>query len=158
MLVFSPAEDARVCGPDLPTEAVLLEARWDIAIADCEDMETFTTVAENADLMTVEKLRPDFAGKIRYTAHLDGAEDIKRIELKGVGDTALLAVNGKTVARRICAPFTFRTDGLWREGTNTVEITVSTTLGRKWPERFSACMVSNPPGLEGPVIAHRTKR
>ena len=158
VLVFSPAEDARVCGPDLPTEAVLLEARWDIAIADCEDMETFTTVAENADLMTVEKLRPDFAGKIRYTAHLDGAEDIKRIELKGVGDTALLAVNGKTVARRICAPFTFRTDGLWREGTNTVEITVSTTLGRKWPERFSACMVSNPPGLEGPVIAHRTKR
>ena len=33
--------------------------------------------------------------------------------------------------------------------------TVSTTLGRRVPDRFSACMVSNPPGLQGPVIVYR---
>ena len=28
-------------------------------------------------------------------------------------------------------------------------------LSRRQPDRFSACMVSNPPGLDGPVIIYR---
>ena len=98
---------------------------------------------------------PDFAGRVRYTCRLKGAGNIRQIELKGVGDTAVLTVNGKPAGRRICAPFLFRTEGLWKEGENTLAVTVSTTLTRRQPDRFSACMVSNPPGLEGPVIAYR---
>ncbi|MBQ3669044.1 MAG: hypothetical protein II920_07450 [Clostridia bacterium] len=132
-----------------------LRAKWEIALADCEDMDTFTVAAKDSELMTVEALKPDFAGKVRYTAHIDGAQGIKQIELKNVGDTALVMINGEEVARRICSPFVFRTAGHWREGENTLTIIVSTTLGRRQPERFSACMVSNPPGLDGPIIAYR---
>ena len=133
----------------------VLKARWNIAVADCKDMDMYSTIAEGTDLMTVEAIRPDFAGKIRYTASLEHVRDVRQIELKGVGDTAFVSINGRSAGNRICGPYLFRTEGLWNDGANTVEITVSTTLGRRQPDRFSACMVSNPPGLEGPVILYR---
>ncbi len=136
-------------------KAQTLNAKWDIALADCENMALYTPLCEGSDLMTVERLKPDFAGKVHYSAAIENARDIRRIELCGVGDTALVEINGRPVGRRICAPFLFDTEGLWQEGENTLTITVSTTLGRRVPDRFSACMVSNPPGLQGPVIGYR---
>ncbi|MBQ4452061.1 MAG: hypothetical protein II912_06785 [Clostridia bacterium] len=132
-----------------------LREKWEIAAADCTDMDAYTVLKEDSELTTIETLIPDFAGRVRYTCRLKGAEDIRQIELKGVGDTAVLTVNGKPAGRRICAPYLFRTEGLWQEGENTLAVTVSTTLTRRQPDRFSACMVSSPPGLEGPVIAYR---
>ncbi|MCR4622586.1 MAG: hypothetical protein K5663_10955 [Clostridiales bacterium] len=147
---------AAVCPKsELNLRAEALRAKWEIALADCEDMDTFVTVARDSELMAVETLRPGFAGKVRYTSYLSDAQDIKRVELKGVGDTAQLIINGRTVGRRICPPYSFLTKGLWQEGENTLTVLISTTLGGKQPDRFSDCMVSNPPGLEGPVIVYR---
>ncbi len=155
VLVFGSTETARGIAREQVLVPQELQARWEIALADCEDMGSYTVAAEDARLMTVEKLRPDFAGKVRYTARIADTNGVKRIELKGVGDTAELSVNGVSAGRRICGPYVFDTEGLWREGENTVTVTVSTTLGRKQSDRFSACMVSNPPGLDGPVIIYR---
>ena len=155
--VLAFGETGSACGsmPEEIRKPEQLTAKWEIAVADCEDMETWTVIARDAELKTVESDRANFAGKVRYTAILDHAWDIRQIELKGVGDTATLEINGRSAGRRICGPFLFRTEGMWQEGSNTVTVTVSTTLGRKLPERFSACMVSNPPGLDGPVLVYR---
>ena len=156
VLVFDTSESARpLTAPAKPLKPETLNAKWEIALADCEDLNTYVTAAESAGLTTVEDIKPDFAGRIRYTARLENAQDIKQLELKGVGDTALLEINGQLAGRRISGPFVFRTEGLWQAGVNTLTITVSTTLGRRHPERFSDCMVSNPPGLAGPVIVYR---
>ena len=155
VLVFDEMDEGESAQRELALKSEALQTKWDIAVADCEAMDTYTTVAKGVDLMTVESFRPDFAGRVRYTARLNNAQDIRQIELKGVGDTAVLEINGKTVGRRICGPFLFRTEGLWQEGVNTLTVTVSTTLGRRQPERFSVCMVSNPPGLDGSVIMYR---
>ncbi len=155
VFVFSDTESASASAPEEALKPEVLNIKWDIAAADCEDMNTYETLAEASELMTVEALRPDFAGKVRYSAVLDYARDIKQIELMGVGDTAELIINGKSAGRRICGPFRFSTEGLWQAGANTVTVVVSTTLGRRQPDRFSASMVSNPPGLSGPVIVYR---
>ena len=153
--MFGEAENPPAAAPEQALTPEALRAKWDISIAGCEDMDTYVTVATASDLMTVEAFRPDFAGKVRYSTVLNDAQDIKQIELLGVGDTAELMINGKPAGRRICGPFRFSAEGLWQAGANTVTIVVSTTLGRRQPDRFSACMVSNPPGLCGPVIVYR---
>ncbi len=155
VLVFGKSQDIRTETPKPALQAEALRAKWDIALADCENMELYATLCTGTELMTVERARPDFAGKMRYTTVLANAQDIKQIGLCGVGDTALVEINGKLVGRRICAPFLFDVRGLWQEGENTLSITVSTTLGRRVPDRFSACMTENPPGLQGPVIVYR---
>lgn len=155
VLVFEDTISPSAAVPEHALKPEALSSKWDIAIADCEDMDTYEALAEDSELMTVEVFRPDFAGKVRYSAVLDDVQDIKQIELQGVGDTAELIINGKSAGRRICGPFRFSTEGLWQAGANTVTIVISTTLGRRQPDRFSACMVSNPPGLGGPVIVYR---
>ena len=88
---------------------------------------------------------------------MNGSQSIRFVELDEVGDTAVVSVNGQCAGRRICPPYRFDTAGLWRDGVNTLEITVSTTLARRLRDRFSTYVAMNRPGLGGPVILGRAQ-
>lgn len=128
-----------------------LDARWRIELADCENLAHYELFKEDSALCTVEKARWDFAGRIRYTAHVSDMSTAAAIELENVGDSAQVLVNGHDVGRRICAPFRFDMDGLGQSGDNTIEIIVSTTLARRVRDRFSTFVAMNKPGLTGKV-------
>lgn len=135
--------------------AETLNARWTIELADCEDLTHYELMDNNSELRTVEKARWDFAGRIRYTAHVTDMSDVAAIELENVGDSAQVFVNGHDAGRRICAPFRFDTEGLGQAGDNTLEIVVSTTLARRVRDHFSLLVAMNRPGLTGNVTLWR---
>ena len=145
----SPAE------PALEPEA--LKALWKIETADCTDMTRYALLAENSPLRTVEKDIWDFAGRIRYTARLDNLENAAALELDEVGDSAQVYLNGQCAGHRICPPYRFDLSGLGKNGDNTLEIVVSTTLARRQRDQFSTFVAMNRPGLGGRITLWRKK-
>ena len=133
----------------------VLDAKWQIAAADCDKMDDYRIIAENASLRTIEKDIEDFAGRVRYTAKITDPGNIRKIVLENVGDTALVTINGQSAGRRICAPYAFNTDGMWKDGENEICIYVSTTLGKKQWDPFSSYLATNPPGLDGEIRIYR---
>ena len=156
VLVFD-GEGAAESAAEPALEAEALDALWTIETADCTDMTRYALLAENSPLRTVERDVWDFAGRIRYTAQLDDLENAAALELDEVGDSAQVYLNGQCAGHRICPPYRFDLSGLGKNGDNTLEIVVSTTLARRQRDQFSTFVAMNRPGLGGRITLWRKK-
>ena len=74
-----------------------------------------------------------------------------------MGDSAQVYLNGQCAGHRICPPYRFDLSGLGKNGDNTLEIVVSTTLARRQRDAFSTFVAMNRPGLGGRITLWRKK-
>ncbi len=154
---FSEAEWQSLERPCCPKEKEGLELSWKIELMEQGREEEFHPYLENASLsnITGKAGKQDFSGNIRYTARFElKREDSGRVflDLGEVGMTAKLALNGKELGQRICAPYRWDISGAVKDGENEIEIVVSNTLVHRVYEGLSTFMPVLPSGLIGPVV------
>ena len=129
-----------------------LPMSFEIAVKEEEDTD-FRVIAEQSapfDLSAPDRI-PDFSGKIRYRAEFTAADGYTVLDLGDVGEVAEVWLNGQQVGVRIDAPYKFDLRPALRSGTNHIEILVTSNLGHRRRDRFSAFIQIPPSGLIGPL-------
>jgi hypothetical protein len=133
-------------------KAVELTPEYDLALADCEDLNAFESVGHFDRFFNVTgpEFKPTFSGKMRYSFKIN-AENGENVvlDLGRVGSSARLVLNGKDMGVRFTAPFVFDVTDAIKEGENEVIVTVGNTLTQKVRDRFSFNMLLAPSGLLG---------
>ncbi|HEY0189203.1 MAG TPA: hypothetical protein VGC67_17080 [Cellulomonas sp.] len=116
------------------------------------DFGTETTLDALVPLETLPGL-DRFSGIARYRVPFEWAGPLAavRLELTGVPEAARVQLNAVRLGTRIGAPYVFdTTDGL-REGSNVLEIEVTSTLAREQQDFFSQYLLLEPTGLTGSI-------
>lgn len=96
--------------------------------------------------------QPVFAGTARFVVSTDLENGKYLVKLIGAAGDAVLAVNGKTVGRRICKPYVYDISDFVQKGENRFRIDLSDTLGGSIADRFSCYSAIGPLGLESVEI------
>ena len=96
--------------------------------------------------------QPVFAGTARFVVSTDLENGKYLVKLIGAAGDAVLAVNGKTVGRRICKPYVYDISDFVQKGENRFCIDLSDTLGGSIADRFSCYSAIGPLGLESVEI------
>ena len=96
--------------------------------------------------------QPVFAGTARFVVSTDLENGKYLVKLIGAAGDAVLAVNGKTVGRRICKPYVYDISDCVQKGENRFCIDLSDTLGGSIADRFSCYSAIGPLGLESVEI------
>ena len=129
-----------------------LPMSFEIAVKEEEDTDFRVIAGQSApfDLSAPDRI-PDFSGKIRYRAEFTAADGYTVLDLGDVGEVAEVWLNGQQVGVRIDAPYKFDLRPALRSGTNHIEILVTSNLGHRRRDRFSAFIQIPPSGLIGPL-------
>ena len=136
-----------------------LSLTWDIAIAEEKELPVFTPYKSGVEQLFNINGRdelPSFAGHIRYTAAAElTKKDGRRLllDLGDAGESVTLNVNGVHVGDRIVPPYRFDITDAAVNGTNEIEVIVTTHLGYKMRDKFSRYLLMEPTGLLGSVKA-----
>ena len=143
--------------PHPATRTRELRPRFEIFVADCEDLDSFRplcTTDELFDLAAPDRT-PDFAGKARYAFAADfSADDLAidwTLDLGRVGQTARLFVNGADAGIRVAPPYRFALSGRLVAGRNEFVVETASTLARKLKDDLSFFLPIPPEGLLGPI-------
>ena len=96
--------------------------------------------------------QPVFAGTARFVVSTDLENGKYLVKLIGAAGDAVLAVNGKTVGRRICKPYVYDISDFVQKGENRFCIDLSDTLCGSIADRFSCYSAIGPLGLESVEI------
>ena len=143
--------------PHPATRTRELRPRFEISVADCENLDAFRPLCatdELFDLAAPDRM-PDFAGKARYAFAADfTADDLASdwtLDLGRAGQTARLFVNGADAGIRVAPPYRFRLDGLLRKGANELVVETAGTLARRIRDDLSFFLALLPEGLLGPL-------
>ena len=143
--------------PHPATRTRELRPRFEVSVADCEDLDTFRplcTTDELFDLAAPDRM-PDFAGKARYAFAADfSADDLASdwtLDLGRVGQTARLFVNGADAGIRVAPPYRFSLRGRLVAGRNEFVVETASTLARKLKDDLSFFLPIPPEGLLGPI-------
>ncbi len=154
VVLFSAAEEEvrDLLTPDSPAAETApetdLSAGWELTVAPASDNPVFRRAEELAGetpggtreslfppsepLRPVSDALPRFSGFMRYRREIEirnpGAFYI--LEAEHIGEAARVLVNGEEADFRLCPPYRFEIDGLFRKGTNVLEVEAVNT-----PER-----------------------
>lgn len=168
---LAPYESMVVCWPKqpLPLEAERnfnqnlalvnssqLKGPFGLSFCKQEDYPRFCGDMVLEHLVPMQKLegKEDFTGVIRYqtTFVLDQLTTAAKLVLDTVYEGARISVNGSAQSIRICPPYTFDISDAVKEGTNTLEIEVTTTLAREQKDWLSQYMLLEPAGITNAII------
>ena len=143
--------------PHPATRTRELRPRFEISVADCEDLGSFRplcTTDELFDLAAPDRT-PDFAGKARYAFAAEFSDDDLasdwKLDLGRVGQTARLFVNGADAGIRVAPPYRFSLRGRLVAGRNEFVVETASTLARKLKDDLSFFLPIPPEGLLGPI-------
>ena len=95
---------------------------------------------------------PTFSGVIRYAFSCKLPENIKKLRLERVGETARLFVNGIACGSAARSPYIFYVDTALKAGENHFVIEVAVNQGYGRQDRFSLNSVLPPMGLFGNIM------
>lgn len=135
---------------EIVEETVLETFRIDLQRTGEQEFETYRMQSGLFDLTGPEGI-PDFAGKIRYRARMEGKRGRAVLELGAVGETAAVWLNGQALGVRICRPYRFRLDQALQDGENELEIQVINSPAYFERDGLSKKMMLSASGLLGPV-------
>ena len=135
---------------EIVEETVLETFRIDLQRTGEQEFETYRMKSGLFDLTGPEGI-PDFAGKIRYRARMEGKRGRAVLELGAVGETAAVWLNGQALGVRICRPYRFRLDQALQDGENELEIQVINSPAYFERDGLSKKMMLSASGLLGPV-------
>lgn len=127
-----------------------------VELAEADDLQHFTLLQEGvkADaLFNITSLdcKPNFSGKIRYTAVFDSSalpstEEIA-LDLVDAGTACKLSLNGENLGIRVTKPYLYDLSNHIKEGKNELVIEVSNTLANKIRDNLSSYMAIRAAGL-----------
>jgi hypothetical protein len=147
--------------PPSPTESEFMEEQeisspWEVLLATAQEYPDFSgwkTLDSLINLSLPEYL-PDFCGTISYkTSFMLDDNNYKELylDMGEVYETAEVYINRKSAGVCLSAPYRLNIKEWIQVGENDLEIHVTTTLARAYPDRFSITTVQDPAGLLGPV-------
>ena len=129
-----------------------LPLSFEIAVKEEEDTD-FRVIAQESPLfdLSAPDRMPHFSGKIRYRARFTAKDGYSVLDLGDVGEVAEVWLNGQHVGARIDAPYKFDLRPALLPDGNRLEIVVTSNLGHRRRDRFSAFIPIPPSGLIGPL-------
>jgi len=143
-----PVPSDRTEKPPVPTKKQAITGPWQVA--DVQGRVVGNTLGNWLDSPGMEK----FAGMLIYRTafRIDGAIEAPcTLDLGGVGDWAVVRLNGHDLGPRFWAPFVWDVSTVVRTGQNELAVEVTNSLANRYDPKQR-----RPSGLFGPVvIAHR---
>lgn len=137
-----------------------LNIPFDVSISEKSPYNEFEflTVVDRPININSSEFKPDFSGKIKYAGkfYLEKRGDYL-IDLKDVGETAEVFVNGKFVGLRVAKPFVFDISEYTVDGENLIEIIVANTLAPRLKDEFSKFSVLSASGLREQIVMYKKK-
>ena len=131
---------------------------WEVTFSEVGETvyRPLSRVEEGASFpdLTDWAVERQFCGTLRYETKIDSAKPCtESLRLPAAVDAAEVFVNGKSVGKRIGAPYCYPLP--LREGENTVEIVLSTTPVYLTPDPRSAFTILPPLGIAEPPLRCR---
>lgn len=137
---------------DLQWTVIPEDTSISMTLRGCTQKEWNAPVSmQAAELRNLAPEMPYFAGTLKYTLTLNTQKPVSYLDLGTVGETAAVTVNGIDCGVLVSAPFRFQVTDAWKEGENTVEITVASNYGYLKRDAFSKFITLPPTGLVGPI-------
>lgn len=130
-----------------------IEKGWKLSFASALDYPSFSGGVEINRLIDISRMKPSFAGTIRYEAKLRVepalARDLASLELDEAYESVELWLNGVALGSRICPPYRFPVGDALKPGANDIRIEVTTNLAREQSDFFSGGLALEPVGFIG---------
>ena len=146
---------------DKPEWEQILTPSYKLSLADYRSLSHFEDYGYFNEFfnITSSEIKPDFAGKMRYTFDFYVKKDgrITYLDLGYVGQNATLFINEKDIGIRISPPYRFDITDALKDGKNHAVITVSNTLVRISRDFLSKNLQLSPSGLIGDVKLIKAK-
>ncbi len=135
-----------------PSRAEILQSPWTLALKRFDEDE-FSAPKPIARLYNITGMdgNDTFSGFMRYETAFAAKAGAVGIDLGIVGECCDICINGEKIATLYDAPYTVLREGLFREGENTLSVTVSNSLVHAVPDPFSRFVQIPPSGLLGEV-------
>ena len=156
LFVFGDTESSSFPEPIRWNIAKPADLHFKIELADADDLCRYVLLKEDvpADrLFNITSLscRPNFSGKIRYTAQMHSKDlpdpRVCAIDLHQVGSSVRLFLNGQDLGVKLTAPFIYDLTTALQDGINELVIEVSNTLANKLCDPLSAFLAIPASGL-----------
>lgn len=147
VLAIDPAQPAAIAKPVQPAgsspQSLALDGSWQLTDTAGKELG-----GQLGDWREIADLK-DFAGTIRYQTAFDVEIQAGRhyeLDLGGVGDWAVVRLNGHEIVPRFWAPYALNVTEAIRDGRNELSVEVTNS----WANRYTPKQ-SRPSGLFGPV-------
>jgi len=162
LIVFDRAKSGKrfVANDPAGSTEIVLEGPWQLALHHVNGTEKTLSLDHLTDLTDVEGCK-DFAGTITYqiTTDIGKPSEHTWLNLGHINDISELTVNGQAAGTRWYGRHLYDISRLVRQGSNTIRIRITTTLGaytkslkeNKAAQEWSWGRVPRPMGLAQPV-------
>ncbi len=129
-----------------------VNAKFTTELYSYEDMTKLVSSYEQSDLKAVSTSNPTFSGKIVYKAKINlEKKDKQFIRFEGVGENAIVYLNGVNCGNAVCKPFVYDITESAKEGENELRVEVFTTLANSFRDPVSMYIPMAPTGIYGKV-------
>ena len=130
----------------------VLTPEFKVQACDYTDMKVVCAESDMKTLIPYSKIKPDFSGKIIYTAKVNlDKKATAFIKIEGVGENAKLYLNGKYCGHAICKPFAFDVSNAVVDGENELKVEVYTTIANAVKDPVSMFVPLSPTGIWGEI-------
>jgi len=151
-----PAEHWEAVGTEVITAPISLR------FAKQEEYPKFSDEIVLKKLIPVQEIpgKEFFTGVIRYdtTFHMEETADKVEVVLDKVYEGARVSVNGSAQKVRICPPYRFDVTDAVKTGENSLQIEVTTTLGRERKDWLSQFILLEPTGITEQIRIERFRK